>query len=371
MPCVSARQQRKRLFAVVVVVALGLARQCHVHDVVEVVVPLGVVAAGPRLGRQPRVVVVLVLQHQVHMTAVRGLAHDAGDLFQDMRAAAVHDGVHRVQPQAVDAELLHPVQRVVDEEVAHDAAAFAVEVDRCAPRALVRGREELRRIAVQVVARRAEVVVDHVHEHHQAQPVGGLDEVLELVGRAVGAVRSERQHAVVTPAEAPREVGQRHQLQGRHAQRRQFLQPLGRGFVGAFFGEGAHVHLVQHHLAPGPAGPARVPLELQRVHHGTGPVGAHGVLARRGVGHQQFAIDAPVIQRARRGFVDVAGPPAFAIGFGREEGRPAARADVHGQFRLPRGGRPQAEIDAARGAQLRAEGHAVLAVHRLRLPSFV
>ena len=50
-------------------------------------------------------------------------------LFLDKVRAVVHR-MHRVHAQAVEMELLDPVQRVVEEEVAHRAAVLGVEVDR-------------------------------------------------------------------------------------------------------------------------------------------------------------------------------------------------------------------------------------------------
>ena len=45
------------------------------------------------------------------------------ELGQEIGLRIVDDRVHGVEPQAVDVILLEPVQRVVDEEVAHRAAA--------------------------------------------------------------------------------------------------------------------------------------------------------------------------------------------------------------------------------------------------------
>src|SRR5437764_1303093 len=80
--------------------------------------------------------------------------------------------------QSMDAVLVDPIQRVVNEELAHRPAQRAIEVDRRAPRTRMRFRKELRRIAAEVIARRTEVVVDDVHEDHQPEPMRFLDEVL-------------------------------------------------------------------------------------------------------------------------------------------------------------------------------------------------
>ena len=58
-----------------------------------------------------------------------------------MRLAAVDDRVHGVEAQAVEVVLLEPVERVVDEEVAHRARLS--EVDRGAPGRVLRPVKKL------------------------------------------------------------------------------------------------------------------------------------------------------------------------------------------------------------------------------------
>ena len=111
---------------------------------------------------------------------------------------------------------------------------------------------------MKIVALRPEVVVDDVDQHHQSEVVGGVDEGLELLGRAVAGVGREGQHTVVAPAAPAREVGQGHQLDGRHAERRQLGQALERRGEAARLGERADMQLVDDRLVPRPAAPAGV-----------------------------------------------------------------------------------------------------------------
>ena len=104
-------------------------------------------------------------------------------------------------------------------------AALAVEVDRRAPRRLVPLGEELRRVRVQVVAFGAEVVVDDVEQHHEPARVRGVDEALQILGRAVGRVGRELQHAVVAPVAAAGKVGERHELDRRDAEIGEVVEP--------------------------------------------------------------------------------------------------------------------------------------------------
>ena len=83
--------------------------------------------------------------------------------------------MHRVEAQAIDMILFDPVERIVDEEIAYRPHA-AVEIDRRTPGCAVPIGEELRRVEMQIVAVRPEVIVDHVEKHHQAASVGGVDQ---------------------------------------------------------------------------------------------------------------------------------------------------------------------------------------------------
>jgi hypothetical protein len=214
--------------------------------------------------------------------ARRAVAHRGGDLADDVGLRLVDDCVDRVEPQAVKAELLEPVERVVDEEPAHRAG----EVDRGAPRRRAAPLEELRGVEVQVVAVGPEMVVDHVEQHHQAPGVRRIDQALEVRGRAVARVRRERQHAVVAPAALAGEVADRHQLERGDAEVGEVVEPVERGGERAARGEGADVQLVHDRLGPRPSRPAVVvPLVVERIDHPARRVHVVRVPARRRIGH--------------------------------------------------------------------------------------
>ena len=125
----------------------------------------------------------LVLQHEMDLAlGAEMAAHAARQLAQDVGFRRVDDRVHGVEPQAVEAVLLQPVERVVDEVVAHGLLA---EVDRGTPRRLEVLGEEAGRVEAEIVTLGPEVVVDHVEEDHQAEAV-------RLVDRAPSARRACR-----------------------------------------------------------------------------------------------------------------------------------------------------------------------------------
>ena len=98
------------------------------------------------------------------------------------------------------------------------SAAGPVEGEPGAPRRVAAARDQGRRVGAEIVAFRAEVVVDDVEHHRDAVRVRGIDQRLEVLGAPVAGMRREEQHPVVAPAAAAGERGHRHQLDRRHAQ---------------------------------------------------------------------------------------------------------------------------------------------------------
>ncbi|SPT37178.1 Uncharacterised protein [Achromobacter denitrificans] len=161
----AARQRLGGLFRIVGVVAAGFPGQQVMQHMVRVVVPLRVVAFRQQAGA-----VVVVFQHQVQVALRRHLATDEARQFH--QPVGVGNGVYRVQPQAVKAVFRQPVQGIFFKVAAHGGLP---EINGGPP-----GRGHVvakkgRGVLGQVVAVRAEVVVDHVQHHAQAQPVRGVD----------------------------------------------------------------------------------------------------------------------------------------------------------------------------------------------------
>ena len=95
----------------------------------------------------------------------------------------------------VEAVFVEPVKRVLDREGAHLRHAV---VDRAAPGRLRFG-EKGRRIAAEIISFRAEVVIDDVEKHHQPAQMRLVDQKLQVVRPAIGAVGCVPQHAVIAP----------------------------------------------------------------------------------------------------------------------------------------------------------------------------
>ena len=234
-----------------------------------------------------------VFHHQPHMARRIGLlAHPLGQFLEKIR---VFDGMHRVQAQAVKTVLQQPHQGVVDEEVAHLAPT---EIDGRSPRRVPVFAEEPLGVAMQVIAIRPEVVVDHVENHRQAKAMGGVDQVLELFGRTIGGLGCIEQHPVVAPIALAGKLRDRHQLDRGDPKLHQVRQVLLDGQEAA---EGTDVQLVDHRFVPRASQPGAVPPWIgQRVDHHAVLVNVPGLGAGGRVGHLQFAIDVVAVSRTRR-----------------------------------------------------------------------
>ena len=174
----AARQFGGRLLGEVTVVGVGFAGQQYVQDVMKVIIPLRVKIVLQQAG-----LIELVFQHQPDVSAgVDLFANAVSQLFQKIR---VVDGMYRVQAQAVETVFQQPHQGVIQEEIPHFTP---VEVDTGAPGRVHVFLEETFGVLAEVVAIGAEVVVDHVEDHRQAVFVGAVDQVLELIRRAVGSL---------------------------------------------------------------------------------------------------------------------------------------------------------------------------------------
>ncbi len=157
--------------------------------------------------------------------------------------------MHGIETQAVEAIFHQPIECVLDEEAAHLGPA---KVDGGPPGRGDVAAEKARGVGGEVVPVGPEVVVDDVEEDHQAEAVRRIDQRLQIVGRAIGRVRREGQHAVVPPVALAGEIVDRHQLDRGDAELGQLRQHRGHAGEAA---EGAGMQLVEHGFRPAAAAP--------------------------------------------------------------------------------------------------------------------
>ncbi len=280
------------------------------------------------------------------------------------------DGVHA---QAVDVELLAPVDRVGDEEVA-DLGAAVVELQRAPVR--VRGPQRVlvlvERAAVElgqgpVVAR--EVRRHPVHQHADARPVQGVDQVLEIVGRAEPRGRRVEAGDLITPRAAEGVLGDRHQLDVREAEvldvRGQLLGQLPVGQAGT---PGRQVHLVdgEGRLVHRPRAPLLLPRAVapdvvRGVHDRGGGRRRLGAPGHRVGAHRERAVgpgDLELVQRALADARQEQLPHPRAAQRAHRMGRAVPVVEVADHAHAPGVGRPDGEagaLDALVGHRVRAQ----------------
>ena len=192
-----------------------------------------------------------VLGDEDHVAGRGLLPHARRHLRDDVLVGRIEDALRGVEPQAVEVELANPVRGVLDHELPHRTGVGPVEVDGVTPLVGVPVGEVRRRERLQVVAVRAEVVVDDVENHAEPERVRAVDEPPQIVRPPVGAGGREEIDAVVAPAETAGELGDRHHLDAGDAQRLQPRQLACGRRPGALGREGADVQLVEHLSAAG------------------------------------------------------------------------------------------------------------------------
>ena len=238
-----------------------------------------------------------------------------------------------------------------------------IHINRGAPRGRVAISEYLGRDGVDVGAFRAEVIVDHVEQHHDAACMGRLDECLQVFRPAIGAGRREGQHAVIAPVAVTRERADRHQFDSGDAERCQMIK-LGEGSAKRTLGrEGTDVEFVDDRLMPGSSSPSHVfPGIGAGVDNFARTVDAIRLPSRRRIGHAQAIRQNETVLRTR--------PRVF-----RQEFVPASLkriqlasgeiVDEDADGRMLRGPKPEAHPSLHRGG---AEGHLVTSFQN---PAFV
>src|SRR5262249_27654114 len=146
--------------------------------------------------------------------------------------------------QPVKAVFHEPELRVLGEEASD---LRYTEIDRRAPWRRDIVAKHVWRVARQIVSIRAEVVVDDVEEHHQIELMRGVDELLEIVWRAIGCIGGKGQNAVVAPIAPAGKIVDRHELDRRDPETGQAWQ------CAAYAVKAAHraaVHFVKHGFVP-------------------------------------------------------------------------------------------------------------------------
>src|SRR4051812_2110318 len=204
-------------------------------------------------------------------------------------------------------EFLDPVARVRDEELTHRRGVIPVEVECVTPfRALAAHVAWCE--ARQIVAVRSEMIVDNVEDHAEPFSVRGVYESAEIVRRPIEARWGEQVDAVVAPAEATWEIGDRHDFDRRNADVREVIEPLHRGAESPLRRKSPDMQLVEHLVAHVHAGPLTVgPTEACGVDHCRRAVRSIRLKTGHGIGKRIALVETEAVFRSGLYILDEAG----------------------------------------------------------------
>lgn len=281
------------------------------HRVMQIVVPLTVQAETTcrTRGDQARIVQIALGDQGQRTAEASGQGGGLGGQFlQQADRALIHESVYRIQTQYVDMEFVEPAQGVADDVAPHLVRLGTVQIQAVAPG--VRSRTEIGPEPRQIIPRGTEMVVDHIQRDRQTSTVTGVHEPLQPVGPAVRLVHRIPEHPVVAPVPHPVEGVHRHQLDGRHTQIHQMVQPLDRRVEGALRCERPDMQFVAHRSGQLPSTPTRIGphRRIGRVPHRS-PVHPVGLPSRPGIRqHRRVVIDHEPVPRTRTG-TDLGRPP--------------------------------------------------------------
>src|SRR5262249_41400190 len=113
------------------------------------------------------------------------------------------NAVTRCAPKADESIPFKPMQGVPDRKGADCRHAI---INGMSPRRVSAG-EECRRVTMEVVTFRANMVVDDVEENHEPARMRFVHQRAQIVGPPIGAVRPKKKDAVITPIPPSREAG--------------------------------------------------------------------------------------------------------------------------------------------------------------------
>ena len=308
-------QMRDRSVGIVGVVAVPLSGEHDLKSMMEIVIPLRRVVRDRSIPIPLQMAggVTVILQNQVHVAFRSHRASNRLRQFgQYVGRGIVEDGMDGIEPQSIEMIFRQPVEGIVDEEVSHHPAVRPIKVDRLAPGCRMARGEKLRRVFAQVISLRPEVVVDHVQYHHDAPGVGTLDQALQIIRPAVSAMGSKRKNSVVAPIARPGKIGQRHQLDSRHAESGKVVELSLERHEGPLGREGSSVQFVDDSFPPRPALPVPLlPIECSRVHDLAWAMNVLRLKARGRIRHLRPPVDLKQILAANLGLVGHQFEPAL------------------------------------------------------------
>ena len=173
---------------IIAVISILFAGEQHMQRMMNVVIPLCVVARKQPivivLGAQVMSRIVVHFLKQMNVTISTEVCPNRfSQLGKNVGFGIVRNSVHRVEPQSIEMVFFQPIKRVVNEKVSDCPALRPIKIDRLSPRGAVAVGEKLRRIQLKIISFGPKVVVDHVKKDHETLRVGRLQKCFKSSGR--------------------------------------------------------------------------------------------------------------------------------------------------------------------------------------------
>ena len=172
-----------------------------------------------------------------------------------------------VDPHAVEMIFGDPVAQVGEEKLSDQRRIVLVEIHRPAPiRRMPSGEIPLSKLGQDFLAHSAQMIVNDIENHSEADAMGFIDEMAKAVRPAVQVTWSEQVRAVVAPPEAARKLSDGHEFDRSKTEVREFSEFAAGSVPSARLSEGADVHFVERLPGDRDAAPARIaPGEVVRI----------------------------------------------------------------------------------------------------------
>lgn len=141
------------------------------------------------------------------------------------------------------------------------------------------------------------MVVHHVQENHDAQPVSSVYQLMQFARGAEAGLGGEGEYAVIAPVVLARVLTDRHQLYCRYPQLPQLAEALADAPEAT---QDSRMQLVDDGLVPWPAAPVLIlPGEGLKVDYTAGAVNPLGLIARCRVRYRQPVVYQETVLGAR------------------------------------------------------------------------
>src|SRR5690606_29701835 len=176
----AARDQRRWLFRIILIITFGLPGQENMCRIVEVIVPLRSkkfhLTVLPRVQRGK---ISVIFGNQMAGAIGKFAPHLFSQLQKQPVFRRITDLVYRIKSQSVEIVLVQPEAGVVEEELAHRNSVIS---NRGTPWRVAILVEKLRSKCRKIVPLWSKVVVDDVKQDHQSLTVRRIDQLLQFRG---------------------------------------------------------------------------------------------------------------------------------------------------------------------------------------------